>query len=156
MKVAEPGHNYAIYFKLLLTWAMIKSVVPSVTTSMLPTLATALEPCKRIKVYTPFTRYIYILATHFWCQILDPAQLHWVTSHFDTSVKCAHLVEHGWLCFSSHLFTRKDPGACPYYNRQPLKILWIEQNHKNLTPPNFFYVVTPIYSSLTRSVQNSR
>ena len=78
-------------------------------------LATALEPCKRIKVYTPFTRYIHILATHFWYQILDPAQLHWVTSHFDTSVKCAHLVEHGWLCFSPHLFMwlRLSPISIP-------------------------------------------
>ena len=29
------------------------------------------------------------LATHFWWQIIDPAQLHWATSHFDSLVKSA-------------------------------------------------------------------
>ena len=32
---------------------------------------------------------LYLLATHFWQQIIDPAQLHWAMRHFHSLVKCA-------------------------------------------------------------------
>lgn len=75
---AKPGDMW--FFKLLLIWVVIKSVVISVTTPMSCRHA-ALEPC--VNTCTPLDQKLHLIATHFWWEITNLAkeQEQWIWYH---------------------------------------------------------------------------